>query len=183
MGSATATPTAVQSSTEPIQIGRIGLFKPAVVPPEDDATTDRPDDSTRLAKAYTAAAPPPGADGRGKGITVNLVISDLSRSIAFYQDVLGFRQRDRGRGAATLEFGNGRVLLSEVRGTEPKQRLVQMLLEVPDIDAAYSDLLAHGLTFLHRPRRVAQYEGLELLAAAFRAPDGHGIAIAEWREI
>jgi resuscitation-promoting factor RpfA len=177
----TVTSISFEAPTEPIHIGHVGLVSPAVAPPDDDAGHD--DDTTRLANAYRAAAPPPGATRRGSGITVTLLISDLSRSIVFYRDILGFREVDAGRGTAVLEFGDARVLLRVVEGATPTQRLVQMLLEVPDVDATYQQLLARGVSFLHRPRRVGQYEQLELRAAAFRDPDGHGIAIAEWREI
>jgi resuscitation-promoting factor RpfA len=172
-----------QAETEPIRIGRIGLVKPAIAAPDDESPYNQSDDTTQLADAYRAAAPPPGAARRRTGITVTLLISNLPRSIIFYRDVLGFREIDAGRGTAVLEFGDARVLLRVVERAKSTQRLVQMLLEVPDVDATYESLLARGVTFMHRPRRIGQYEQLELRAAAFRDPDGHGIAIAQWRSI
>jgi catechol 2,3-dioxygenase-like lactoylglutathione lyase family enzyme len=153
-----------------------------VTPFDDSVPYDQETDTTQLADAYRAAAPPPGSARSGAGITVTLLISDLSRSIIFYRDMLGFHEIDAGRGTAVLEYGKARVLLRVVKNAAPTQRLVQMLLEVPDVEQAHRDLLARGVTFLHRPRRVGQYEQLELHAAALRDPDGHGIAIAQWRD-
>ena len=60
------------------------------------------------------------------------------------------------------------------------RRLVHLLLEVPDVQAAYEDLGSRGVEFVHRPRAVSRYEQLELWSAAFRDPDGHGIALIRW---
>jgi catechol 2,3-dioxygenase-like lactoylglutathione lyase family enzyme len=60
------------------------------------------------------------------------------------------------------------------------RRLVHLLLEVPDVLQAYDELRAKGIDFVHRPRAVSRYEQLELWSAAFRDPDGHGIALIRW---
>ncbi len=60
------------------------------------------------------------------------------------------------------------------------RRLVHLNLEVADIQAAYDDLRGRGVTFVHRPRAVSRHEQLELWSAAFRDPDGHGIALTRW---
>ena len=38
-----------------------------------------------------------------------------------------------------------------------------------------------GVTFVHRPRAVGQYDMMTLWAAALRDPDGHGIALTQWK--
>ena len=48
------------------------------------------------------------------------------------------------------------------------------------MQAAYDELLLQGVEFVHRPRPVSRYEQLELWSAAFRDPDGHGIALTRW---
>jgi catechol 2,3-dioxygenase-like lactoylglutathione lyase family enzyme len=61
------------------------------------------------------------------------------------------------------------------------RRLVHLNLEVADIDAMYAELKAAGIRFLYPPRPASRSARLELWAAAFRDPDGHGIALTQWR--
>jgi catechol 2,3-dioxygenase-like lactoylglutathione lyase family enzyme len=137
-----------------------------------------PDDED-VSDVYLSAAPPSG--DRVQGVGVTLFVANLGRSVAFYRDLLGFRQVDMGLGSAVLESGDGRIVLRRVVDMAPvDRRLVHLLLEVPDVQAAYDELLLQGVEFVHRPRPVSRYEQLELWSAAFRDPDGHGIALTKW---
>jgi resuscitation-promoting factor RpfA len=132
-----------------------------------------------VSDAYLAATTPGTSSIRGVGVT--LFVTNLGRSVAFYRDLLGFHQVDLTLGSAVLEAGDGRVVLRRVVDMAPvDRRLVHLLLEVPDVQAAYDELLLQGVEFVHRPRAVSQYEQLELWSAAFRDPDGHGIALTKW---
>ncbi|MFI9643857.1 VOC family protein [Micromonospora sp. NPDC051925] len=123
----------------------------------------------------------PAAPISGVGIT--LLVTDLSRSLDFYRDVLGFEEFDRGSGNAVLASGATRLVLREVTGAAPiNRRLVHVNLEVDDIEAAYRRLKDTGLRFTYAPRVVNRGTKLEVWAAAFRDPDGHGIALTQWRE-
>jgi catechol 2,3-dioxygenase-like lactoylglutathione lyase family enzyme len=135
-----------------------------------------------LAEAYLSVTRPPGMPrARVRGVGVTLFVTNLGRSLAFYRDLLGFRQVDLGLGSAVLESGDGRVVLRRVVDMPPvDRRLVHLLLEVPDVQAAYDELLLQGVEFVHRPRPVSRYEQLQLWSAAFRDPDGHGIALTRW---
>ncbi len=140
-------------------------------------------EDSEVSEAYLTATAPPGerADGPVQGVGVTLFVANLGRSVAFYRDVLGFQQVDMGLGSAVLEAGNGRIVLRRVVDMAPvDRRLVHLLLEVPDVQAAYDELLLQGVEFVHRPRPVSRYEQLELWSAAFRDPDGHGIALTKW---
>ncbi|HKT04597.1 MAG TPA: VOC family protein, partial [Rugosimonospora sp.] len=144
-----------------------------------------PEEATgEISEAYLAVTPPPGQGtepARVHGVGVTLFVSNLGRSVAFYRDLLGFQQVDVGPGSAVLESGDGRIVLRRVVDMAPvDRRLVYLLLEVPDVLAAYEDLRARGVEFVHRPRAVSRYEQLELWSAAFRDPDGHGIALTRW---
>jgi catechol 2,3-dioxygenase-like lactoylglutathione lyase family enzyme len=141
-----------------------------------------PGAEAEISEAYLAATPPgEPANGRVRGVGVTLLVANLGRSVAFYRDLLGFRQVDMGLGSAVLEAGDGRILLRRVVDMAPvDRRLVHLLLEVPDVQAAYDELLLQGVEFVHRPRPVSRYEQLELWSAAFRDPDGHGIALTKW---
>lgn len=97
--------------------------------------------------------------------------------------MLGFEEFDRGSGNAVLASGATRLVLREVTGAAPmSRRLVHVNLEVDDIEAAYRRLKDTGLRFTYAPRVVNRGSRVEVWAAAFRDPDGHGIALTQWRE-
>ncbi|MET8283286.1 VOC family protein [Micromonospora sp. NPDC005174] len=128
-----------------------------------------------------ASATDPAGPISGVGLT--LLVTDLSRSLGFYRDMLGFTEVDQGTGNAVLAFGTTRLVLREVTGAAPiSRRLVHVNLEVDDIEAAYRRLRDSGVRFTYAPRVVNRGSKLEVWAAAFRDPDGHGIALTQWRE-
>ncbi|MET8234712.1 VOC family protein [Micromonospora sp. NPDC005298] len=117
------------------------------------------------------------------GVGLTLLVTDLSRSMGFYRDMLGFTEVDQGTGNAVLASGTTRLVLREVTGAAPiSRRLVHVNLEVDDIEAAYGRLRGSGVRFTYAPRVVNRGSKLEVWAAAFRDPDGHGIALTQWRE-
>jgi catechol 2,3-dioxygenase-like lactoylglutathione lyase family enzyme len=150
--------------------------------PSSSVVGDLSEEGT-ISDAYQAVTPPPGgpSPGRVRDVGVTLFVADLRRSVAFYRDLLGFVQVDIGSNSAVLESGDGRIVLRRVVDMSPvDRRLVHLLLEVPDVQQAYEELRAKGIDFVHRPRAVSRYEQLELWSAAFRDPDGHGIALIRW---
>ncbi|RIW47290.1 glyoxalase/bleomycin resistance/dioxygenase family protein [Micromonospora endophytica] len=130
---------------------------------------------------FDPEAADPGAPISGVGIT--LLVTELSRSLEFYRDRLGFTEVDRGTGNAVLASGATRLVLREVNGAQPvNRRLVHVNLDVDDIQGAYERLRDSGVRFTYPPRVVNRGTKLEVWAAAFRDPDGHGIALTQWRE-
>ena len=174
----------VEAPTVPLRFDQARVVTPAVTAEPDG---DQPFDQVAAATtdAYLAATPPPGASrpGRIRSVAVTLFVTNLPRSILFYRDTLGFGETDAGHGSAVLESGDARIVLRRVEMPPVDRRLVQLLLEVPDVQAAYADLQSRGVTFIHRPRPVGQYQQMELWSAAFRDPDGHGIAVTQWRSL
>ncbi|WP_327041743.1 VOC family protein [Micromonospora ureilytica] len=117
------------------------------------------------------------------GVGLTLLVTDLPRSLGFYRDVLGFSEVDQGAHNAVLASGATRIVLREVSGAAPiSRRLVHVNLEVNDIEAAYERLRESGVRFTYAPRVVNRGTKLEGWAAAFRDPDGHGVALTQWRE-
>ncbi|QKW16454.1 VOC family protein [Verrucosispora sp. NA02020] len=117
------------------------------------------------------------------GVGITLLVTELSRSLEFYRDRLGFREVDRGNGNAVLSSGATRLVLREVTGAQPmNRRLVHVNLDVDDIQSAYERMRDSGVRFTYAPRVVNRGTKLEVWAAAFRDPDGHGIALTQWRE-
>ncbi|MCX4470575.1 Glyoxalase-like domain protein [Micromonospora sp. MW-13] len=127
------------------------------------------------AEAVDAAAPI-------SGVGITLLVTVLDRSLEFYRDTLGFEEVDRGTGNAVLASGATRLVLREVTGAAPmSRRLVHVNLEVDDIQGAYERLRDSGVRFTYAPRVVNRGTKLEVWAAAFRDPDGHGVALTQWR--
>ncbi|MEV4467130.1 VOC family protein [Micromonospora echinofusca] len=152
-----------------------------ISPEELDEAIFGPGPATGDDDGETAAAGDEfGAPIAGVGLT--LLVTDLPRSLGFYRD-LGFAEVDRGSGNAVLSSGTTRLVLREVTEAAPiSRRLVHVNLEVDDIGSAYERLRGTGVRFTYAPRVVNRGTKLEVWAAAFRDPDGHGIALTQWRE-
>lgn len=123
---------------------------------------------------------------------IGMTVSDLDRSIAFYQDLLGLelklrkRQADGGE-VAFLEAGGGQLEMGQPPGpvkspASPPPRtqagLLHITLAVDDVDATYQRLLGAGVTGLEKPRDA--YNSEMLRRVAFVAdPDGIPVELAE----
>ena len=79
---------------------------------------------------------------------VSINVSDASRSLAFYTDVLGGRPRadrpDFGFGGAWIDLGGQQVHLIEA--AVPPNLGQHFAVQVADLDAAVAELRARGLT-------------------------------------
>ncbi len=126
----------------------------------------------------------PGTAGAIHGVGITVLVTDLARSAAFYRDTLGFFEIDHGAGSAVLASGDTRLVLRAVQGPSPDvDRLLHLNLEVGDVEAVHDELTAKGVTFERGPHPVDRGDKLELWAATFHDPDGHTIAITQWRAV
>ncbi|MEV0940266.1 VOC family protein [Micromonospora wenchangensis] len=187
-GPAAAAPTAAPAPRPPAEERfDAPILDPVDVPLDAPTAGDGrldPDLDEAIFGYDPAAATAGGDDAAGpiSGVGLTLLVTDLSRSLDFYRD-LGFEEFDRGSGNAVLASGQTRLVLREVTGAAPiSRRLVHVNLEVDDIEAAYRRLKDTGVRFTYAPRVVNRGTKLEVWAAAFRDPDGHGIALTQWRE-
>jgi hypothetical protein len=81
-----------------------------------------------------------------------------------------------------LSYGSGRVLLRQLADMSHVDRRVSHLhIQVSDVDASYREMVARGVEFVHAPRVISLGDRLNLWAATFRDPDGHDIAVTQWR--
>lgn len=124
----------------------------------------------------------------GVELTQLLVVSDIARSRAFYQDVLGAEvYREYGGTSCVLEFQGVWLLLVTGGGPTPDKPGVtfapprdagtvshQLTMRVPDCRGAYETLLGRGAEFLTPPHD----RGGEI-RCFFRDPDGHLLEISE----
>jgi predicted enzyme related to lactoylglutathione lyase len=95
-------------------------------------------------------------------IWAGLYVEDLEKSIAFYQDVLGFNLVRRGKNLAKFELAGGMSfellsggkLTPEAKGPE-RQSLV-LGFRVADLGAAMRELSAKGVHFIGD---ISEYKG------------------------
>ena len=124
----------------------------------------------------------PDTDGDAAAMGAMLMVSDLQRSVGFYRDQVGLRLVDQASNTAVLSYGGGRVLLRQLADmSQVDRRLSHLHIQVSDVDASYRDLVARGVEFVHAPRVISLGDRLNLWAATFRDPDGHDIAVTQWR--
>lgn len=122
-------------------------------------------------------------------LTTILVVSDVSRSRAWYSDVLGARVHREYADSAVLTFNGAWLLL--VTGGPPTDDKPGVSLSPPrdpstpdhlftirvrDCRSAYETLRERGATFLTEPVE----HGSET-RCFFRDPDGHLLEISEYR--
>ncbi len=153
------------------------LTRQVPLPDPAPATAARLDDVL-----VSTPAARPAVAGSIQGVGITLLVTDLARSRAFYHDLLGFYEVDGGPGNVVLASGDTRLVLRTAQELTPvNRRHIHLNLEVGDVDAVYRELRVRGVKFTYAPRVVNHGERLELWAASFRDPDGHGIAIIEWK--
>src|SRR6266566_4895612 len=106
----------------------------------------------------------------GVALRCFLVVSNYTRSLAFYRDVLGATvMRELAGTLCILSFAGSQLLLSAPFGaTKDKRVMSELSIRVPDCSAAYNVLRSRGAEFLTPP--FAWSDGTR---AFFHDPDGH----------
>ena len=121
-------------------------------------------------------------------LTRLLVVDDLTRSVAWYRDVLGAEVvGEYGGTSAVLRFVGAWLLLVTGGGptddkpdmtmappADPRRADAELIVAVPDCRAAHAELVARGATFLADP---VEYPWE--IRAFFRDPDGHLFEISQ----
>jgi catechol 2,3-dioxygenase-like lactoylglutathione lyase family enzyme len=112
----------------------------------------------------------------------NLILrtSDLDRAVEFWSEKVGLALLGRFEAFAFLDGGTIQLALNGVEAPVDDTSQTEVVLEVDDIHAAYSDLLGRGVPFEIEPRVVTSDGTRSLLAAHFHDPDGHAASISGW---
>ena len=126
----------------------------------------------------------------GMALTHILVVSDMKKSMHFYETIVGMELfREYGGTSAVFSFAGAWLLLVTGGGpTADKPNMIfsppgdvnkvshAMTIRVPDCQRAYETLKGRGAAFLTPPVD----HGMEI-RAFFRDPDGHLFEISEAR--
>jgi catechol 2,3-dioxygenase-like lactoylglutathione lyase family enzyme len=126
----------------------------------------------------------------GRLSQVALSCTDLKRAIGFYRDVLGveFVAEFTPPGLACFRMGQTGLLVEASHAGEEAPVVANSVLyfAVEDIDAAYAELSARGVTFDSKPHLIFRDDegvfgrkGSETWMAFFKDPDGSVLAISE----
>ena len=97
----------------------------------------------------------PNAPITGIG-NIILLVRDMERSLAFYRDAVGLDVRASGAEFAFLQAGAVTLCLRQpARAPQGEDEgRVEIVFDVPDIQAAYETLKARGVVFRVEPRVV-----------------------------
>jgi lactoylglutathione lyase len=111
-------------------------------------------------------------------------VSDMSRSVAFYRDVLGLALKFESPGWSEFQTGATTLALHQARARSgqgqadagPMAGTCSVGFSVTDLGATYRELAARGAPFVMPPTEQVN-EGIRL--AVCTDPDGLGISFAE----
>ena len=117
---------------------------------------------------------------------VVVLVDDLERAMLFYTQVLGLRLGHRSGHYAQLETGTTRLGLYTrsamaqvvgfpLRQPRPDAPECELGFKVPDVDAAFAELVAHGVTTATPPTTRSWGQR----TAYVRDPDGHLIELVQ----
>jgi catechol 2,3-dioxygenase len=111
--------------------------------------------------------------------TVTLRVSDLGRSLAFYEGVLGFQQRSRTAKEAVLSAQDDVLLLrlQELTGAPPQHRWSAGLYHVAILLPTQADLGEVLLRLANAKIPIGQGEHLVSQALYVSDPDGQGLEL------
>jgi catechol 2,3-dioxygenase-like lactoylglutathione lyase family enzyme len=120
----------------------------------------------------------------GRSTHTTLPTSDLTRSRAFYEDVLGFVPVDVSPGGVTYEGADGTTFLVFPSSGRAAGTHTQMGFTVPDIEAEIRELKERGIRFeaydmdgFDAASSIAALPGMRV--AWFKDPDGNLLGIVQ----
>ena len=106
---------------------------------------------------------------------IMLGVTDLERSIEFYQDRVGLTMTGKHEGFAFFDGGEISLALSEslAKTLDGPPGPVEVVFSVEHVRDAHAALVARGVEFDIEPRSVTG----PMWAANFRDPDGHQLSV------
>jgi catechol 2,3-dioxygenase-like lactoylglutathione lyase family enzyme len=109
-----------------------------------------------------------------------LRVGDMERAVGFWSEQVGFEVAMDAGPFVFLDSGRTQLVLNHVDEVGEGESLTELVIEVDDVGATYTEMLARGVPFEVAPRIVSGDGARELWAAHFRDPDGHLASITGW---
>ena len=106
-----------------------------------------------------------------KASMIVLGVTDVSRSLKFYRDILGLSPVPAPGDLPMLRSGDLTIVLNGA--LSPSGRGFELVFPVTSVGAVRKQLTDRGCTFLGDPREVAP----RMWAATFSDPDGHHLTL------
>jgi methylmalonyl-CoA/ethylmalonyl-CoA epimerase len=110
---------------------------------------------------------------------IALPVSDVDRSEAFYDRVLGLRKLYRFGTLTFFDCAGVRLLLEKIHGGGKVTPQGCIYFRCADIALAVGELKKRGLSFTSEPHLIARMDDHDLYMAFFTDPDGHTLALMQ----
>src|SRR5713226_3048580 len=104
---------------------------------------------------------------------ISIIVHDLPRATAFYRDTLGLPLLFTAPNLAFFDCGGVRLMLGPAETPEFDHPSSILYFRVPDLDAAYRQLVEKGVQIFAPPRLIAPMPTYDLWMAAFRDSEGN----------
>jgi methylmalonyl-CoA/ethylmalonyl-CoA epimerase len=116
--------------------------------------------------------------GLGRIGQIAMSAADIDASIKFYTEVMGLKLVMRPQpGMAFFDCGGQYLLIEKQHGSELYGIGAVLYFDVPDLLVCVRELESRGVTFKHKPHRIAQLPAYDLWMAFFEDPDKHLLAL------
>jgi methylmalonyl-CoA/ethylmalonyl-CoA epimerase len=127
--------------------------------------------------ASAATSPAPGLTTIAQ---IAITVSDLDRSVTFYQDSLGMPLLFKAPpGLAFFACGTIRLMLSTPEKDFAPGSSTVLYFKVSDIEGVHRTLSGRGVQFIDAPHFITKMPDHDLWMTFFRDPDGHALALME----
>jgi methylmalonyl-CoA/ethylmalonyl-CoA epimerase len=110
----------------------------------------------------------------------SFTVADITRSIAFYRDVLGMRFLFKAPpGLGFFDCAGVRLMLEKAHAPENVPKSSVIYFRCADISLAVRELEQRGVLFQSKPHLIAKMDDHDLWMAFFADPDGHTLALMQ----
>jgi len=108
---------------------------------------------------------------------IALPVTDVDRSEAFYEKVIGLRKLFRFGDLTFFDCAGVRLLLEKARDRAQPGGCIYF--RCADIALAVAELEKRGVVFTSKPHLIAKMDDHDLWMAFFNDPDGHILALMQ----
>jgi methylmalonyl-CoA/ethylmalonyl-CoA epimerase len=110
---------------------------------------------------------------------IALPVSDVDRSEAFYETVIGLRKLYRFGDLSFFDCAGVRLLLEKTHDGSKPRNAGCLYFRCADIVLAVAELGRRGVVLTHAPHLIARMDDHDLWMAFFEDPDGHTLAVMQ----